>query len=188
MIVIKLGGSLSTSGTLLECLNKIECSYCNENVIIVPGGGLFADQVRTLQQQWQFGNNAAHQMAILAMQQMALAFNALKPEFTMTCSITQFHEQTNNNGVTIWSPIVSELDAAGIPSNWDITSDSLSAWLAKTLNVDQLILVKSVKINTNLDIQKLTQQQIVDASFHEFIKETSFQLSIIYAKDFLSKP
>ena len=71
MIVIKLGGSLAYSKTLIDCLNKIQQRYQGRAVIIVPGGGAFADQVRRAQQHWQFDDITAHHMAILAMQQMA---------------------------------------------------------------------------------------------------------------------
>jgi aspartokinase-like uncharacterized kinase len=188
MIVIKLGGSLSTSGTLQDCLDKIERSYQDKEVVIVPGGGLFADQVRQVQQQWRFDDSTAHQMALIAMQQMALLFRALKPDFKIATSITEFGKPINNNGITIWSPDVAELDKSGIPPSWDITSDSLSAWLAKMLNADKLIVVKPVNIDPDFDVQKLVEQQLVDNSFYEFTKDAPFQLTIIYAKDFLSQP
>ena len=60
MIVIKLGGSLTHSKALINCLNKIELRYQGRAVIIVPGGGAFADQVRLAQQQWQFDEVTAH--------------------------------------------------------------------------------------------------------------------------------
>ncbi|MGZ5028885.1 MAG: amino acid kinase family protein, partial [Methylobacter sp.] len=53
-IIIKLGGSLSRSDTLVNCLNTVEQNYRGRAVVIVPGGGAFADQVRLAQQHWQF--------------------------------------------------------------------------------------------------------------------------------------
>ncbi|MEQ1543507.1 uridylate kinase [Methyloglobulus sp.] len=186
MIVIKLGGSLATSGMLQPCLDKIERSYQGRAVVIVPGGGVFADQVRQLQQPWRFDDRTAHLMALLAMQQMALVMNALKPYFAVAASIAECSKQINKKGIAIWSPDVAELDKAGIPSSWEITSDSLSAWLAKTLVADELILVKSVNIEPNFDVLKLVQQQIVDVSFHKFTQQTSFKLNIVNAEEFVS--
>jgi 5-(aminomethyl)-3-furanmethanol phosphate kinase len=183
MIVIKLGGSLAASGKLQLCLDKIERSYQGMAVVIVPGGGVFADQVRSVQQQWQFDDRTAHLMAILAMQQMALLFKALKPRFTVVPSIAELHDR---QGVSIWSPDVPELDKAGIPSSWDVTSDSLSAWLAKTLEADELILVKSGNIDADFDVLKLVQEQVVDVSFHEFTQQASFKLTIVNAEEFVS--
>ncbi len=186
MIVIKLGGSLATSGKLYLCLNKIANDYQGKAIIIVPGGGAFADQVRSAQQQWQFDDRTAHQMAILAMQQIALLIKGLKPSFTLITSITELSNQIGQQGIVIWSPDVVELDMADIPSSWDITSDSLAAWLAKTLAADELILVKSGSIDANFDVLKLVQEQVVDVSFHKFTQQTSFKLKIINAEEFIS--
>jgi 5-(aminomethyl)-3-furanmethanol phosphate kinase len=186
MIVIKLGGSLATSGKLQMCLDKIDKDYQGIAVVIVPGGGVFADQARQVQKQWQFDDRTAHLMAILAMQQMALLFRALKPHFIIAASVDGISNQINQQGIFIWSPDVAELDSAGILSSWDISSDSLSAWLAKTLDADKLILVKSVNIEPKFDVLKLVQEQIVDASFHKFIQQTSFKLKIVNAEEFIS--
>ncbi|NOS73936.1 MAG: uridylate kinase [Methyloglobulus sp.] len=186
MIVIKLGGSLLQSGLFQQCLDQIESCYQGRTVVIVPGGGVFADQVRSVQQHWQFDDRTAHLMAILAMQQMALLIKGLKPGFKIAASISEINKQSNQHNAVIWSPDVVELDSAGIPSSWDITSDSLAAWLAKTLGADELILVKSVNIDIDFDVLKLVQQQIVDVAFHKFIQHTSFTINIIHAENFLS--
>ena len=86
----------------------------------------------------------------------------------------------------IWSPDVSELDRAGIPSSWDITSDSLAAWLAKALGADELLLVKSGNIDADFDVLKLVQEQVVDSSFYKFTHQTSFSLTIVNAEKFVS--
>ena len=186
MIVIKLGGSLATSGKLQSCLDKIDEDYQGRAVVIVPGGGVFADQVRQMQDQLQFDDRTAHRMAILAMQQMALLLTALKPQFKIAASVAEICEQTVQQTVSIWSPDIKEPDMAGIPSTWDITSDSLSAWLAKTVGADELILVKSGNIDADFNVLKLMQDQVVDASFAEYIQQANFNLNIVNAEKFLS--
>jgi aspartokinase-like uncharacterized kinase len=186
MIVIKLGGSLATSGKLQPCLDKIESCYQDRAVVIVAGGGVFADQVRSAQQQWQLDDRTAHLMAILSMQQMALVIKALKPRFITAASIDEIRLQASQQGVSVWTPDFAELDRADIPSTWDVTSDSLAAWLAKMLAADELILVKSGNIIADFDVAKLVQEQIVDASFHKFTQQTSFKLNIVNAEEFVS--
>jgi 5-(aminomethyl)-3-furanmethanol phosphate kinase len=186
MIVIKLGGSLAVSGKLKSCLDKVDQDYQGRAVVIVPGGGVFADQVRTVQQQWQFDDRTAHLMAILAMQQMALVIKALKPHFKIIDSIAECREQSTKSDVCIWSPDILELDKANIPSSWDMTSDSLSAWLAKTLSADELILVKSVNIDVDCDVRKLVQQQVVDTSFFDYTQHVSYKINIVNAEKFVS--
>ncbi len=187
MIVIKLGGSLLVSGWLLQCLDKIEGEYQGRGVIIVPGGGVFANQVRQLQQEFNFDDITAHHMAILAMQQMALLISGLKPNFATIKSIVQISTAFDQHNVLIWSPDVTELDKAGIPSSWDITSDSLSAWLAKIVLAEELVLIKSAQIEENTGLEKLIDTQIVDKAFCQYSQESVFKLTIINAKQFICR-
>ncbi|MBF6649252.1 uridylate kinase [Methylobacter sp. BlB1] len=183
MIVIKLGGSLAESGVLVACLNAIERKYA-DGVVIVPGGGAFADQVRLAQQHWRFDDGVAHAMALLAMQQMALLFKGLKPAFSIAGSIAGIQAQSARQKTVIWSPDIAELDKAGIQASWDITSDSLAAWLAAMLSADELILVKSAVIDADLDIDKLAEQGIVDKAFCGFIAQAPFTVKIINHRSF----
>ena len=104
MIVVKLGGSLSQSDALIKCLNSVEQRYAGSPVVIVPGGGAFADQVRIAQEHWQFNDETAHRMAILAMQQMALLFKGLKDEFFIAHSVIDIRKQLHSQKTVIWSP------------------------------------------------------------------------------------
>lgn len=182
IIVIKLGGSLAASGTLLSCLNTIENRYKNNTIVIVPGGGSFANQIRQSQKYWQFDDKIAHQMAILAMQQMALLFKGLKNTFVISPSVADI--QQHGKGVMIWSPNIVELDNAGIAANWDITSDSLSAWLAQQLSASELILIKSALIDSALSIPELAALNIVDTAFDQFTQHATFKVTLTQASTF----
>lgn len=182
MIIIKLGGSLSYSDALVNSLNVVESDYQGRAAVIVPGGGAFADQVRLAQQHWQFDDTTAHHMAILAMQQMALMFKGLKPGFAMAHAVLAIQGQLNRHGTVIWSPDIAELDNAGVSASWDITSDSLAAWLAKVLSATELILVKSVAIDASLSLQQLAEQHIVDKAFCEFAASAAFKIQIVNAQ------
>ncbi len=184
MIVIKLGGSLSQSDTLIKCLNSVEQNYSNNTVVIVPGGGAFADQVRLAQQRWQFDDNTAHRMAILAMQQMALLIKGLKNNFSIADSVTVIQKQLRQQKIVIWSPDIVELDHAGIKASWDITSDSLAAWLAGALSAQELILVKSAIIDKNLTLQQLAEHDIIDQGFCDFVRQATFKIQVINQQDF----
>ncbi len=187
MIVIKLGGSLIASGWLQLCLDKIVQDHRGRAVVIVPGGGIFADQVRLLQRELKFNDRTAHEMAVHAMQQMALLVNGLKPGLTIAVNQTELRKMMAEKQIAIWSPDISELDDDKIPSSWAVTSDSLSAWLANKLDAEELILVKSVKIDFNLSVEKLAEQKIVDAMFCEFSNQSPYSINIVHANEFLTK-
>jgi len=184
MIVVKLGGSLSQSDALIKCLNSVEQRYAGCTVVIVPGGGAFTDQVRKAQQHWQFNDEIAHRMAILAMQQMALLFKGLKDEFSIAHSVTEIRKQLHKQKTVIWSPDIVELDNAAIKASWDITSDSLAAWLANTLPATELILVKSALIDNNQCLQQLAEYNIIDQGFCNFVIQTTFKITVINQQDF----
>ena len=179
MIVVKLGGSLSHSDALIDCLNSVEQNYQDRAAVIVPGGGAFADQVRLAQQRWQFDDKTAHSMAILAMQQMALLFNGIKGDFSIAKSVADIQKQLLQKKTVIWSPDIVELECADIQASWDITSDSLAAWLAKALSATELILVKSANIDARFNLQQLARQHIIDKGFCDLVRQATFKIQVI---------
>ena len=184
MIIVKLGGSLSQSDTLVKCLNRVEQNYPDSAVVIFPGGGAFADQVRLAQHHWQFDDKTAHRMAILAMQQMALLFNGIKSNFTIANSLLDIQKQLHKQKIVIWSPNIEELDKAAIKASWDITSDSLAAWLAGVLSAKELILVKSAMVDSSLSLEQLAKQNIIDKGFCDLVMQASFKIQVINQQNF----
>ena len=67
--------------------------------------------------------------------------------------------------------------------SWDITSDSLAAWLASVLGADRLALVKSCDIAVDATIGYLAQQGIVDRGFMEMTTNAPYEIQIISASD-----
>ena len=138
MWIVKLGGSLADS----PCLTRWLETLSQTNAVIVPGGGPFADTVRKAQARWHFDGLTAHHMAILAMRQYGSMLTGLCPRLLAATSLEDLAKQRGK--AKVWLPSPEALDAAGIPATWDITSDSLAAWLAGQHNVENLLLVKSV--------------------------------------------
>lgn len=184
MIVVKLGGSLAQAQHLRGCLDSIATNFPSHAVVVVPGGGDFAEQVRLSQQIWHFSETAAHAMALLAMQQMALLCHDLKPEFALAGSLASLRQANPSPRTLIWSPDVAELDRAGIPASWDITSDSLAAWLANTLTAEALVLVKSITVDAKLSWRELAVRGVVDKAFPGFAAVAAYPIHIISAAQF----
>ena len=182
MIVIKLGGSLAKSGQLAARLDHI--AKQQQPVVLVPGGGEFADQVRAAQQQWQFDDRVAHAMALLAMQQMAWLIKGLQPDFVLFNSLAELHGLLATNKPLIWLPNLDELNQAGVAASWDISSDSLAAWLAKQISAKALWLIKSTAIDARFSIRQLAETGIVDSAFCSSIEGASFSITIIHAEQF----
>ena len=180
--VIKLGGSLLQGRSVTGCLDKI--AGLSGKVAVVPGGGPFAEQVRGMQAMHGFDDVAAHRMAILAMQQTALLLHSLKPGFRLIGAV---EELTAVSGAAVWSPLITELDSAGISPGWDITSDSLSAWLASRLGATELVLVKSVPLQSANPIPEMQRLGIVDAAFHRFAGQLACPVKVINIERFIGE-
>ncbi len=181
MQVIKVGGSLTRNGRLGDCLARIAHRY-PYNTIVVPGGGTFADQVRLAQQEWHFNEVAAHRMAILAMQQMALLFNALQPDWPLVKALDELKQPP---GIGIWFPDFDLLEQYAIPPSWDITSDSLAAWLAGQLSATELHLIKSANCPNEMTLEFFIAQGILDSAFLNYSRPNSYKISVVNVQDFL---
>ena len=166
MIVVKLGGSLAKAWTLQGWLAAL--ARGKGRVVVVSGGGAFADAVREQQDRLHFSDRAAHRMAILAMEQYALALADLGP---MTACATELdmRDALWRGETPVWLPSALALADAEIPESWDVTSDSLSAWLARRLGAGRLILVKSTAAPRPLDPEALAARGLVDRLFPSFL-------------------
>ena len=101
--VIKIGGSLYNSPNLVEWLNTL--SGCgSQNIIIVPGGGPFADQIRVADEQFNLDQELAHYMAVLAMQQYGYLMKSLCPKLNLVNSKQELNDCWNTRKVAIWEP------------------------------------------------------------------------------------
>ncbi len=183
--VIKLGGSLLDAAVMFDCLSAV--GRYADRVVIVPGGGMFAEQVRIAQGLCRFDDVAAHRMAILAMQQMALLMHSLQPGFAIVDKLESMRSAWQIHRVLIWSPQVDQLDSGGVSASWDISSDSLAAWLAGQIGADELLLVKSASIADAATLPVLQQQGIVDAAFLHFTNHADYKITVINKDRFLSR-
>lgn len=170
MWVIKLGGSLLSSGSMNKWLSII-IEFGRGKLVIVSGGGSFAAQVREAQKKWRFDDKAAHQMALLAMEQTAHLLKSIEPDLSLTDSIKDIEEIVNLNKVPVWLPCKIIDRSQELSSNWDVTSDSLALWLAGKLKAEHTMLVKSLSAS-NKNARQLSDFDMVDKAFPEFVKKS----------------
>jgi aspartokinase-like uncharacterized kinase len=88
--------------------------------------------------------------------------------------------------LAIWSPSIEELNSDRVPALWDITSDSLAAWLANKVQATQLFVVKACEVEANTTLDELAQKGIVDAQFPHFVKNAPYNVTILSASAFLN--
>jgi 5-(aminomethyl)-3-furanmethanol phosphate kinase len=140
LLVVKLGGSFAHSARLRAWVDAIATTP--RPLVLVPGGGPFADAVRAAQQAIGFNDSAAHRMALLAMNQFAVALASLAPRLVPADDFPSIRTALGADRVPVWCPWPMLRGAPDIPQSWDVTSDSLALWLAARLGAARLVLVK----------------------------------------------
>lgn len=166
LIVLKLGGAQARGGRLGEWLDAV-LPHAGR-LVVVPGGGPFADAVRVTQAQIGFDDVAAHEMAMMAMSQFGRALASLRPGFELSDSKVELRDALRRGRTPIWSPERMAL-AAGLKPSWDLTSDSLAVWLAGELEAERVILVKH---GTPASAAELARGGIVDPLFPAYLAKT----------------
>lgn len=175
MWVVKLGGSLIDSAELQSWLGVL-ASFGGGRVVIVPGGGPFANQVRRAQDLWGFDNKVAHRMAILAMEQYGLMMTGIRPDLRRASSQMEMERLLREAAVPVWLPGVMTFENPEIPESWEITSDSLAAWLAETMGAEMLVLVKPFEPTGDvLTVHDLCARGIVDPLFPTVTREGHYE-------------
>lgn len=142
-IVVKLGGGVLAQQTDFErVLETISAAASKTKLLIVPGGGPFADAVRHVYQDMLLSEEAAHWMAVLAMDQYAhlVASRLVRGRVATTpASVSAILE---SGDVPVLAPSRWLQDVDPLPHSWDVTSDSIAAWIAGALGAHHLVLVK----------------------------------------------
>jgi dihydroneopterin aldolase len=141
--VVKLGGgTLAHPEGFEAALKSIENVARAESLLIVPGGGLFADAVRRADERFRPGDSAAHWMAVLAMDQHAHLIAARLSGGVIVRSAPEAAAAINAGSIPVLAPYSWLRDADPLPHSWDVTSDSIAAWIAGALGARRLVLVK----------------------------------------------
>ena len=161
---------------MAEWLNAIAAEA--GGVVVAPGGGPFADAVRAAQAVMGFDDAAAHDMALMAMSQFGRALQGLDPRFRAVGSVALIRRTLRERAVPVWSPD-SMARAAKLPATWDLTSDSLAAWLACTIGARRLVLIKHGHFPAKgVSIGRLVEDGVVDALFPHYAGHRGLTVSI----------
>ncbi len=184
-VVVKLGGSLTASGRLPALMGELARSAsAGQPIVAVPGGGPFADAVRAAQVGSGFDDGAAHDMALLAMAQYGLMLAALTPRRARLAwgAAAVAAALTNYSGEPlIWLPDPRH-DGQGLERSWRITADSLALWLAGSLALDRVLLVKTCAAPAETSLAALAAAGIVDAAYPELAaRYPGVTTTVIYA-------
>ena len=170
MWVVKVGGSLETASRLNELLALL-VEYGRSRIVIVPGGGRFADRVRAGQAELNLSDEAAHVMAIRAMEQYAEVLCGLNSNLCPIVHAREIDTIYKKAAIPVWLPAELLAGQPDIPASWQVTSDSLALWFAGEINAEALVLVKSAS-NKTPDLKQLVASGYLDEYFPRMLAKT----------------
>jgi aspartokinase-like uncharacterized kinase len=153
LTVIKVGGSLLRAPHQLDrvCAALARCSS-RYQLVVVPGGGPLADTVRELDGQLGLSAAAAHWMAILAMDQYAHVLAERIRGSRLVEEPGDISQAPGGSPVAVLAPSRWMRSADVLPHSWEVTSDSVAAFVAGALGALRLVLIKPTSASVPVDL------------------------------------
>lgn len=132
--VVKIGGSLFPDNAI-KLVNKLK----NTNSLIILGGGEFANLIRKYDSYLSFSSEVTHYTAIDCMDIIAKLVNDKVESARLVYSIDEAQKVSDKNLTPIFA--VSDFLKKEDPfeCSWDVTSDSIAAYVSHILNANLLI-------------------------------------------------
>ena len=137
LTVVKVGGALGDDALPRLCAALGELGR-RHPLLVVPGGAGFADAVRAADRRFGLRATTSHRMAILGMEQFGWLLSDLIPDALRCADLPRVHA----GRTTVLLPAALPLDQ--LPASWEVTSDSIAAWVADRVGAGRLVLVKEV--------------------------------------------
>lgn len=144
-VVVKVGGSLALYPEKLRDLcTKLTKASQKHELIIVPGGGEFADVVRSLDTRFSLSCGASHKMAILGMDQYGFMLSDLMPNSVVVSKLEEIEYSFEMGKVPIFLPSNLLLKDDPLENSWNVTSDAIALYLAKKFGTHHVLLITNI--------------------------------------------
>ncbi|WP_168565661.1 amino acid kinase family protein [Crateriforma spongiae] len=176
--IIKIGGSLLCRPTLVADLRRYLNDQPPAHSLLVVGGGKMIDAVRELDGLRRLPSADVHWMCVDLLHatfQICRGWLAELDAIDRRNDLAQWLEQTQDVRNTCPDPRTTwisprafyrrEDDSGSLPETWATTTDSIAALLAEKTCADELVLLKSCDVESEADVDRMTESGIVDAAF-----------------------
>jgi 5-(aminomethyl)-3-furanmethanol phosphate kinase len=142
---VKIGGSLALyPEKLRELCTKLSELSKTHKLIVVPGGGEFADLARDYDKRFNLSGKASHQIAILGMDQYGLVLSDLISNSCLVNKLEKVQKLLELSKLPVFLPSDFMLNSDPLANSWDVTSDSITICVARQLSVRKVVLVTDV--------------------------------------------
>ncbi len=140
-LVVKIGGGLlrddGLAGLRRACADVSDIAT-GRPVLVVPGGGPFAEAVRAVDAQVGLADEVAHELALQAMDQLGVLLRRLMPAAELLSGLVV------PRALGVVQAASAFEDRPEVPKSWAVTSDSLSVLAAAAIGAEEAVLLKPV--------------------------------------------
>jgi 5-(aminomethyl)-3-furanmethanol phosphate kinase len=144
--IVKVGGGLLSRAGAFELVTGALAAVGKVcRLLVVPGGGPFADAVRELVRRIKVNEDAAHWMAVLGMDQYAHALTERIPGAVLVEQLPEIDAALDAGLMPVLAPYRWLRAADPLPHSWSATSDSVAAWIAGAVGAKRIVLIKPAK-------------------------------------------
>ena len=172
--IVKLGGSLLARPDWVAALTRWQETRLPMQTLIIVGGGIAADAVRTFDRSQNLEAQQSHELAIEA---MGLSLQMASAALRRTEVISAIPSAATTEATTQLLDVrpflrTAEPEAAGmcLPRDWSATSDSIAARVADVIAAEELVLLKSTLPRADSTWEQVAEQGIVDEHFPLAVK------------------
>jgi len=160
--IVKVGGSLALHPEKLRIL----CAKLSEvskkcKLIVVPGGGEFADAVRNVNKRFSLSSAISHRMAILGMDQYGFLLSDLMPHSSITDKLEEAQRILDLGKLPVFLPSNFLFSKDPLENSWDVTSDSIAVYVAGQLHASRVVLVTDVNGVYTCDPKKFSDAKLI---------------------------
>jgi aspartokinase-like uncharacterized kinase len=145
--IFKIGGNVIENPNNLESTMSQLTQLYEENllqkIIIIPGGGSYANFIRMIEGDLELGDDLVHWMATYSMNYNGMELNRKYPKLDCIENLKQF--QDVDKKFCIFLPYTYLRDNDVLPHSWDVTSDSITLYIAYKLQLNRCFLIKDVE-------------------------------------------
>ncbi len=168
MWIVKIGGSWVENSKLPILVNLLQ-KFIDQKIVLVVGGGVFADLVRYIYNKNKMSEHTGHILAMKATEIFAYYLRSLNKNIILTSKTTGFL----NKNLNLWLPTMRLSYEPKFEKSWESTSDSIATWLYSHTKSNGLIFIKSLDFlkRNNTTLCELQKNKILDLNVGKYLNK-----------------